>query len=46
MAKFCITGVKKNGQRFSPIYTNHPENYNIWRDTVWRLDSEGNKTKE
>ncbi len=43
--RYCITGIKTNGQRFKPIYTNQPENYNIYKGTLWRVDSSGKRTK-
>jgi hypothetical protein len=43
--KYVITGVDKRGKRFSPIHTNIPSGYNIWRGTCWRK-LEGGKRKK
>ena len=40
---YCITGILKNGKRFKPIHTITPQHYNIWRGTIWRIDSEGKR---
>lgn len=37
MIKYVITGVLRNGKRFTPIHTITPQHYNIWRGTIWRL---------
>lgn len=37
MAKYIITGTLKNGRRFSPIHTDEPQHYNIWRGTIWEI---------
>lgn len=33
---YIITGTLKNGKRFSPIYTNTPQHYNIWCGSLWK----------
>jgi hypothetical protein len=43
--KYVITGILRNGKRFKPIYTNHPENYNIWQGTLWRILPNGRRKK-
>ena len=45
MAIYIITGVSKNRKRFSPILTNNPHHYNIWRGTLWRKDLQGKRNK-
>ena len=41
MSKYIITGTLKNGRRFSPIHTDTPWHYNIWRGTLWeKLDND------
>lgn len=34
---YVITGVLKNGTRFTPITTTTPQHYNIWRGSVWLI---------
>lgn len=43
--KFVITGVDRAGRRFSPIYTNTPQHYNIWKGTLWKIDKNGRRRK-
>lgn len=38
MAKYKITGKLKNGKSFSPIHTDTPQHYNIWKGSLWRND--------
>lgn len=41
--EYVITGILKNGRRFAPIHTNTPGCYNIWRGSIWRINSEGKR---
>lgn len=44
--RYIITGTERNGKRFAPIRTNTPQCYNIYRGTVWQVDSTtGRRTK-
>lgn len=43
--KYMITGVDKDGKRFSPIHTNTPQHYNIWRGTIWEKLEDGTRKK-
>lgn len=44
---YKITGTLVNGNRFKPIHTSTPWNYNIYRGSVWaeRLDGSYKKVK-
>jgi len=45
--KYVITGVKKDGTRFDPIHTDHPQHYNIWKGTLWEIvEGKRKKVKE
>lgn len=44
-AKYVITGTNINGSRFTPIYTNKPQCYNIYRGTIWQLLDNGKRKK-
>jgi len=37
MKKYIITGVLKTGERFDPIHTSTPWNYNVWRGSIWEM---------
>jgi hypothetical protein len=43
--KYVITGKLKNGKRFTPIYTNTPQHYNIWEGTIWSYEGSQKKVK-
>ena len=43
--KYVITGRLRNGKRFSPIHTNTPQHYNIYRGTLWEVDKNGKRKK-
>ena len=40
---YTITGILRNGKRFKPIHTITSQHYNIWRGTIWKIDSEGKR---
>lgn len=35
---YVITGVLRNGRRFTPITTATPWHYNIWQGTIWLIE--------
>lgn len=35
---YVITGTNRSGKRFTPIYTNCPSCYNIWKGSIWKVD--------
>lgn len=41
MIPYVITGIDRAGKRFSPIYTFTPQNYNIWKGTLWEIVDKG-----
>jgi hypothetical protein len=41
--KYRITGIDKQGRRFTPIDTTTPQHYNIYRGTLWQLYDDGSK---
>ena len=43
--RYVITGVLRNGRRFIPIHTDTPENYNIYRGTLWGILPSGKRKK-
>jgi len=43
--KYTITGTQRNGQRFSPINTNTPQHYNIYRGSIWENLSSGKRKR-
>lgn len=43
--KYVITGVDRDGRRFSPIHTNTPQHYNIWQGTVWEKQPNGKRKR-
>lgn len=45
MAKYKITGTNKEGRQFSPIHTDTPQHYNIWKGTLWLLHDNGKYKK-
>lgn len=42
---YVITGILKNGRRFTPIHTNTPQHYNIWKGTIWVIRKDTGKRK-
>lgn len=45
MAKYIITGKLKNGRRFTPIHTDTPWHYNIWKGTLWKISEDGKRKR-
>lgn len=44
--RYVITGTDKQGKQIEPIYTSTPQCYNnIYRCTIWRLDSNNKRHK-
>lgn len=41
--KYQITGITRDGRRFSPINTNMPANYNVWSGTIWEVMPNGQR---
>jgi hypothetical protein len=35
--KYVITGTLVNGRRFTPITTETPQHYNVWKGSLWKL---------
>ena len=43
---YCITGKDRDGKRFEAIYTTNPQNYNIYRGTLWYVNKQTNKRQK